>query len=180
MANNSCLTDDYYSSISAEILGVLLLGWTRRWVGSRIKSEHHVWAANGLPAKRKIRLEMTDEDGDKVTLIFEGRVTREKLLQLADFVELYGGGEDPERVSLAENKLTRLARVLEKYFPMSSFTSKDALESYVAEYREPITLSTVSTYLARLADRGFLERVAGSQVIKYRILREKAVQLGGE
>jgi len=133
-----------------------------------------------LPAKRRIRLEMMDEDGDKVTLIFEGKVTREKLLQLADFVELYGGGEDSERISLAENKLTRLARVIEKYYPISSFTSKDALESYVAEYKEPITLSTVSTYLARLADRGFLERVAGSQTIKYRLLRERAVQAGTE
>lgn len=133
-----------------------------------------------MPAKRRIRLEMMDEDGDKVTLIFEGKVTREKLLQLADFVELYGGGEDSERISLAENKLTRLARVIEKYYPISSFTSKDALESYVAEYKEPITLSTVSTYLARLADRGFLERVAGSQTIKYRLLRERAVQAGTE
>ncbi|MEM3040887.1 MAG: hypothetical protein QXG97_02515, partial [Nitrososphaerota archaeon] len=69
---------------------------------------------------------------------------------------------------------------IEKYFPMSSFTSKDALESYVAEYKEPITLSTVSTYLSRLAERGFLERISGSQVIKYRIMREKAVQTNGE
>ncbi|MEM2612952.1 MAG: hypothetical protein QW059_07140 [Nitrososphaerota archaeon] len=133
-----------------------------------------------MPAKRRIRLEMMDEDGDKVTLIFEGRVTREKLIQLADFIELYGGGEDPEKLYSTENKLTKLARVIEKYFPMSSFTSKDALESYVAEYKEPITLSTVSTYLSRLAERGFLERISGSQVIKYRIMREKAVQTNGE
>lgn len=133
-----------------------------------------------MPAKRRIRLEMMDEDGDKVTLIFEGRVTREKLLQLADFVDLYGGGEDSERSSLSDNKLTRLARVVEKYFPMSSFTSKDALESYVAEYREQIPLSTVSTYLARLAERGFLERVSNSQKIKYRLLRERTIQTSSE
>ncbi len=133
-----------------------------------------------MAAKRRIRLEMVDEDGDKVTLIFEGRVTREKLLQLADFVELYGGGEDPERSTLSDNKLTRLARVVEKYFPMSSFTSKDALESYVAEYREQIPHSTVSTYLARLAERGFLERISNSQIIKYRLLREKTLQTSSE
>ncbi len=159
---------------------VLRIGWTRFTSGSRIKSKDQVWPLTILPAKRRIRLEMMDEDGDKVTLIFEGRVTREKLIQLADFIELYGGGEDPEKLYSAENKLTKLARVIEKYFPMSSFTSKDALESYVAEYKEPITLSTVSTYLSRLAERGFLERISGSQVIKYRIMREKAVQTNGE
>lgn len=159
---------------------VLRIGWTRFTSGSRIKSKDQVWPLTILPAKRRIRLEMMDEDGDKVTLIFEGRVTREKLIQLADFIELYGGGEDPEKLYSTENKLTKLARVIEKYFPMSSFTSKDALESYVAEYKEPITLSTVSTYLSRLAERGFLERISGSQVIKYRIMREKAVQTNSE
>ena len=133
---------------------------------------------HGLPPKRKkIRLEMVDDDGDRITLMFEGRLTREKILQLADFLELYGGGEEAERSLTLENKLTKLARLVEKNFPLSAFTSKDVLETYVSEYGENIPLSTVSTYLSRLAERGFLERVGGSGTIKYRLARARAEEL---
>lgn len=127
--------------------------------------------------RRRIRLELTDEEGGRVILTYEGRITREKVLQLADFVELYGGGEEAERPSPLENKIMKLARAIEKSFPLTAFTSKDALDAYESEYRESITLSTVSTYLSRLAERGFLERVGGSGALRYRLMRERAEEL---
>ena len=39
--------------------------------------------------RRRLKLEMVDEDGDKITLVVEGNITREKILQLADLMELY-------------------------------------------------------------------------------------------
>jgi predicted transcriptional regulator len=37
-------------------------------------------------------------------------------------------------------------------------------------------LSTVSTYLARLTERGFLERVKGQGFIRYRLARSSEIQ----
>ncbi len=119
-------------------------------------------------SRRRIKLEMVNEEGERLTLIFEGRMSREKLLQLADFMELYGGeGEARQRPS---NKLARLIAVIEKHFPFTGFTTRDVMEAYRLEYREPITLSTASTYLSRLADRGYLERIAVGNVAKYRLV----------
>jgi len=126
-----------------------------------------------LPRKR-LKLEMVDEDGDKITLVVEGNITREKILQLADLMELYSG--HPDRSSTIENKLVRLARALERRFPSGDFSSREALEAYVEEYGEEIPLSTVSTYLARLTERGFLERVRGPGYIRYRLARSAEAQ----
>ena len=127
----------------------------------------------GLPRKR-LKLEMVDEDGDKITLVVEGNITREKILQLADLMELYSG--QPERSHVFENKLVKLARALEKRFPNSDFSSREALEAYAEEYGEEIPLSTVSTYLARLTEKGFLERVKGQGFIRYRLARSSEIQ----
>ncbi|MEM4290489.1 MAG: hypothetical protein QXQ48_09550, partial [Nitrososphaerota archaeon] len=93
-----------------------------------------------MPARRKVRLEVVGDDGDRLTVILEGRVTREKIMQLADLVDLYGGAA--ERVPAVENKLTRLARMIENRFPYAEFTSRDVVEAYEAEYGEKLSLST--------------------------------------
>jgi len=126
-----------------------------------------------MRSRKRIRFEMIGEDGDKVILIFEGRLDREKFLQVADLIDLYGGFSErkSEERYLEGSKLAKLARAVSKYFPVSYFTSRDAVEAYIAEYREPITLSTASTYLARLSERGFLERVRAGNTIKYRLAR---------
>ena len=119
---------------------------------------------------------MTSEDGDKLVLIMEGRLNREKLMQLADFLELYAGATQSGRADyIYENsKLAKLSRVISQYFPFSYFSSRDAVEAYMTEYREPLSLSTASTYLARLADRGFLEKKGSGNSIRYRLLRPKS------
>jgi len=125
--------------------------------------------------RSKIRFEMTNEDGDKIILVFEGRISREKLMQVADLMELYGGlsESDGQEPYFEGSKLAKLARVISKYFPATYFTSREAVEAYISEYREPISLSTTSTYLARLAERGFLERRRFGGVIRYRVIRNQ-------
>ncbi|MCS7136267.1 MAG: hypothetical protein RMJ14_01540 [Nitrososphaerota archaeon] len=122
-------------------------------------------------SRRRVRLELFDENGDKVTLIFEGRLTRDKIIQLADFIELYGGGEITQPQVVEGSKLVKVVKLIERYFPFSHFSSKEVQRLYEAEYREPISLSTVSTYLSRLANRGVLERTGGGSQVKYKLLR---------
>ena len=136
-----------------------------------------------MPVKKRIRLEMTTEEGERLTLILEGNVSRERIMQLADLMELYGGGEragsSPEG-GRPVNKLGRIVQVIERHFPFTGFTTREVAEAYRMEYREPIPLSTVSTYLSRLADRGFLERTAVGNVARYRVARRGVREIGEE
>ncbi len=128
-----------------------------------------------VPRRKKVKFEMETGDGDKIAITFEGSLTREKLYQLADFLELVSGAPEPSE-NIRGNKLTKLMSVIEKHFPYSFFTSREIAEAYQYEFREPIPLSTASTYLARLAERGWLERTGSGNLARYRIAHGEARQ----
>ncbi len=115
---------------------------------------------------------METDEGDKISIVFEGSLSREKLFQLADFLELIGGPSEGQ-TDFKGNKLTKMLEVIEKNFPFSFFTSRDVVEVYQYVYREPIPLSTVSTYLARLAERGYLERSGAGNMARYRMVHQE-------
>jgi len=128
-----------------------------------------------LPA-RKVRVEVFDQDGNRFTIAFEGRVTREKVLQVLDLVELLGGvpkgGSMPGEGGFEElSAFDRLKSLLEKQFPIVWFSSREVQRVYEDMFNAPIGLSTVSTYLARLVDRGALIRGGSLNERKYRLRR---------
>ena len=137
--------------------------------------EHH-WVYTVMPA-RKMRVELFDSEGNRYTIAFEGQVTRDKALRLFDLVELLGGMPGEGATSgvgnaLNSNNLSRFEKVrlvLQKSFPMVWFSSKDVQAIYEQELKEPISLSTVSTYLARMTARGLLLRAGESHNLKYKI-----------
>ena len=126
-----------------------------------------------MPA-RKIRIEICNGIGERYTITFEGGVTREKALQLLDLVELLGGvptanigwNASPSELS----KIDKIRLVIESRFPIGLFSSRDVQSAYEEEFKEPINLSTVSTYLSRMADRGLLAKNSGSNRRRFRIL----------
>jgi hypothetical protein len=128
-----------------------------------------------MPA-RKMRVELFDNEGNRYTIAFEGQVTRDKALRLLDLVELLGGmpGEDTNSSAgnvLMGNNLSRFEKVrliIQKNFPLIWFSSKDVQTMYEQELKEPISLSTVSTYLARMTNRGLLLRAGESNNLKYK------------
>jgi len=128
-----------------------------------------------MPA-RKIRVELFDSDGNRYTIAFEGQVTRDKALRLLDLVELLGGapGEAPTAnsdVALPNRVLSRFEKVqlvIQKNFPLIWFCSKDIQSVYEQELKEPVSLSTVSTYLSRMASKGMLLRTGGPNNLKYK------------
>ena len=130
-----------------------------------------------MPA-RKMRVELFDNDGNRYTVAFEGQVTRDKALRLLDLVELLGGvpSEDPTSSSVSSLKNLSLSRfekvqvVIQKSFPLIWFSSKDIQSVYEQELKEPISLSTVSTYLSRMTSKGVLMRTGGPNNLKYKTM----------
>jgi hypothetical protein len=127
-----------------------------------------------MPA-RKIRVELFDSDGNRYTIGFEGQVTREKALRLLDLVELLGGapGENPTNSNTAPlashvSRFDKVQSVIQKSFPLIWFSSKDIQLFYEQNLKEPIGLSTVSTYLSRMAGKGMLLRTGGPNNLKYK------------
>ena len=130
-----------------------------------------------MPA-RKMRVELFDSEGNKYIVSFEGQITREKALRLLDLVELLGGmpeggtasgGGNPLLAPATFSKYDKVRMIIQKNFPLTWFSSREVQTIYEQEFKEPITLSTVATYLSRMAGRGILLKSGASNRLKYRL-----------
>lgn len=90
----------------------------------------------------------------------EGTLSRDKVLKIVDMAEMIGGkSEANQQIAFSrDTTFGRLYILIEKKFTLGSFTSTDILEAYEDEYNTPIRLSTISTYLQRLTEKGLLTR----------------------
>lgn len=128
-----------------------------------------------MPAK-KMRVELFDSEGNRYTIAFEGQITREKALRLLDLVELLGGmpedgtalGSNAAAVS-GLSRYEKLRIVIQKNFPLIWFSSREVQSVYEQELKEPIGLSTISTYLARMTNKGILLRAGTANNLKYKV-----------
>jgi hypothetical protein len=128
-----------------------------------------------MPA-RKMRVELFDSEGNKYSVSFEGEITRDKAMRLLDLVELLGGGpsagSNPSTALGAGGQLSKSDRtrsIVQRHFPIVWFTSREVQTVYEQELKEPISLSTVATYLARMATKGILQRTGPSNNLKYKL-----------
>src|SRR4030042_407288 len=116
-----------------------------------------------MPA-RKMRVELFDNEGNRYTIAFEGQITRDKALRLLDLVELLGGmpgegvntGAGSTLAGSSSSRVEKVRSVIQKSFPLIWFSSRDVQSVYEQELNEPVSLSTVSTYLTRMANKGLL------------------------
>jgi hypothetical protein len=129
-----------------------------------------------MPAKR-IRVELFDSEGNRYTVAFEGQITRDKALRLLDLVELLGGMPNETASSspvhtfpaVASSRFEKMRSLIQKGFPLVWFSSRDIQSTYEKEFKEPVSLSTISTYLARMTNKGWLTRAGGSNYLKYKV-----------
>ena len=125
-----------------------------------------------MPAK-KMRVEIFNDD-DRYTITFEGQVTRDKALRLLDLVELLGGmptvNADLQKSVSEMPKIQKVRLAAEKSYPVGWFSSKKLQSEYEKQFNEPIRLSTISTYLSRLSDRGFFLKQGASNQLRYRLI----------
>jgi len=128
-----------------------------------------------MPA-RKIRVEVFDENGNRYTVTFQGHVTKDKALRLLDIVELLGGmarfGSELDQKNLELSKFDKLRYIIKENFPVVWFSSRDIQSLYEQKLKEPVSLSTVSTYLSRMTDRGFLVKNKASNRLQYKMIAD--------
>jgi hypothetical protein len=125
---------------------------------------------------KKVKVDISDNQGNKFTVTFEGKITRQKILQLFDMIEILGGVEHSAQVAgffPNQSKFDKVSKLIQDHHPTGWITSKDVQSTYHEIYGELIGLSTVSTYLNRLSKRGKLQKT-GSAKKRYRLLKDSS------
>lgn len=122
--------------------------------------------------KSRLKFEAEDESGGKLTITLEGSVSRDKILQILDLIELMGGLSTNKQTATDDDsstKLERIKKIIMEKFAVGWFSSRDVQAEYESSYNEQIRLSTVSTYLQRLHSSGFLLRSGSRAMRNYKL-----------
>ncbi len=120
-----------------------------------------------------MKIEFYDPDGVRHSISIDGPITREKVGKVLDLVEVMAGTPRPAALALSPRKFDRLASTVISQLRGKGFTSTDAKRTFEVAFTEKIPLSTVSTYLSRLADRGVLQREEAGGSVRYSVRSEE-------
>lgn len=127
--------------------------------------------ARYLPLPRsRFKVEIQAEGGQRIVIMIDGHLSRDKVAQVLDFVELIGGTATEAGLAGQSEmtKFNKLRAMIDRRFPMGWFTSQEAMIAYEDVFEEPLGPSTVSTYLARLVQKDVLVRSGSSALRRYR------------
>ena len=111
--------------------------------------------------RKKVKVEITDEEGTTYSLALHGKFSHEKVMRMMDLIDLIGQADYNAARTVPPNESTTYGRILiliQSSYATKEFSSADIARDYEERHGSPIPLSTVSTYLARQADRGILSR----------------------
>jgi len=128
--------------------------------------------------RKKIKIEVEDEEGTRYTLALEGKVSRDKILKAVDMLDVMDvpldqGVEKPISDGTFYGKVMAL---IDAGLSTAEFSSSDVARALDERYNQPVRLSTVSTYLARLAEKGYLRRERFGNSWVYRRVYVKPLQ----
>jgi hypothetical protein len=128
--------------------------------------------------RKRIKIEVEDEEGTKYTLALEGKVSRDKLMKAVDMLEIMDVSMDhPHRAPDERTFFGKVMTLLETEFAAGDFSSSDVARGLEEKYNQPVKLSTISTYLARLADKEYIRRERFGNSWVYRRVYLKANQV---
>ena len=128
--------------------------------------------------RKKIKIELEDDEGGKYNLSLEGNFSKEKILQVIELMELLRSDSTGAIInnSPQENNRTlsvdsKIWNIIEQSFYYNTFTSSDIVNIYNKKYNETIKLSIISTYLARYVTKGKLNRTKRLREYVYDLVR---------
>ena len=128
--------------------------------------------------RKRIKIELEDDEGTKYTLALEGAVSRDKLMKAMDMLEVMDVPlEHSPRVPDQGTFFGKVQTLLETTFAAGDFSSSDVAREFEDKYGQPVKLSTISTYLARLADRQYIKRERFGNSWVYRRVYLKPAQV---
>ena len=109
--------------------------------------------------RKRVKVEFQDDSGTKYTLAVEGRLSREKVLKIMDLMELVDGSAPMEQPNVDQSTtFGRVFKIIQTSYEGKEFSTADIAREYEELHNEPIGLSTISTYLSRMCERGHLRR----------------------
>jgi predicted transcriptional regulator len=145
--------------------------------------------------KKKIKIELEDDDGGKYNLSLEGNLSKDKVQKVLQLVESlniskedsiasdtkpgYNPSNNYNNMLKDTNKIdpslnsieSRIWALIEKNFAFSSFTSSNVTDSYEILYGEKLQLSLISTYLSRYFEKNKLMRSKRGKEWIYKLIR---------
>lgn len=127
-----------------------------------------------------MKVQITDDDGTTYSLALQGNLSRDKVMRVMELVELLGQNHHPTTEAFPANESTtygRIFKLIQSSYSAKEFSSADIARDYEDKHASPIPLSTVSTYLSRLADKGLLSRQKFGNSWVYRLVHLPRNQL---
>jgi hypothetical protein len=128
-----------------------------------------------LGLRRRVKIEIEDSEGTKYSFALEGRVSKDKVLKIMDVIELIDLPVENVQRKYEGTFYSRVQEVIDTSFAGLEFSSSDVARELEEKYGMPVKLSTISTYLARLADEEYLkrERFGNSWVYRKNYLKSR-------
>jgi predicted transcriptional regulator len=133
-----------------------------------------------LSSRKKIKIELEDDEGSKYNLSLEGNFSKEKILQVIELMDLVRsdtGAITNNPLQEKNNALSvgsKIWNIVEESFYFNTFTSSDIVNFYKKKYNETIKLSIISTYLARYWEKGKLNRTKRLREYVYNLMRNSS------
>jgi hypothetical protein len=136
-------------------------------------------------SRKKIRIELEDENGEKYNLTLQGTLSKEKIMNLIQFVQLFEknsintssehrGGDREGDTKLA----SKLWNLIAENFRYHTFTSSDLARIYQDMYYDSIQLSVASIYLSRFYLKKQLTRSKNGKQWVYAVVKESQNNFG--
>jgi len=110
---------------------------------------------------KRVKIEFTDEDGTKYSLAVDGHFSQDKvrrIMEMADLLSAQDHQAPQRKPNDGPSIYNEIIHLIQSSYALKEFSSADIARDYEELHGSSIALSTVSTYLARLADRGNLKR----------------------
>ena len=128
--------------------------------------------------RKRIKIELEDEEGTKYTLALEGAVSRDKVMKAMDMLEVMDVPMEPSHRPPDQGTFFgKVQTLLETEFAAGDFSSSDVTRGFEEKYGQPVKLSTISTYLARLTDKQYIKRERFGNSWVYRRVYLKPTQV---
>ena len=126
-------------------------------------------------SRKKIRIELEDENGEKYNLTLQGTLSKEKIVNLIEFVQLFEKNSTTtgsEHREVDRNLASKLWNLITQNFRYHTFTSSDLARIYKDVYYDSIQLSIVSIYLSRFYLKKQLTRIKNGKQWVYAVVKD--------